>query len=211
MKPTRVVIRKGEDWGEHATLPPGNPIVTSDQELHRYLQETMAADPPLPLQPIGLLGGDLCKTVGGAGRRDRLTSSEAVTLGCDLVEARLDDQLWWFAGHLVARATWLTGQLTFAMNAAWRGDWNVAPRAHPGDGRIDILTTSMSAPNRLKGWRRMNHGGHVPHPDITVTKAKRYEDDHTRRPRQVALDNVAVGRVAKIELRVLDAALPVVV
>lgn len=205
------MIRKGEDWGERATLPPDRPIITSDGELHRYLQDTMAADPQLPLDPIGLLGGDLCKTLGGAGRRDRLASDEAMTLACDLVEARLDGRRWWFAGHLVARSTWLTGHLTFAMNGAWRGDWNVAPRSHPGDGRIEIVSTSMTAPNRLKGWRRINHGGHVPHPDISVTKVKRYEDDHRGRPRRIELDGAAVGRAAKIELRVLGGALPVVV
>jgi len=205
------VIRSGEDWGERATLPPGHPIITTDAELHRHLQDTMTADPTLPLAPIGLLGGDLCKTVGGAGRRNRFTSDEAMTLPCDLVEARLDGRLWWFAGHLVARSSWLTGQLTFAMNAAWRGDWNVAPRSHPGDGRIEVLDTSMSAPNRLKGWRRVGHGGHVPHPDITVSKVKRYEHDGGDRARRVELDGVAVGRAVRIELRVLPGALPVVV
>jgi len=210
-KLTQVVIRKGQDWGERAPLPSDSHVVASNLELHRYLQDTLGANPSLPLAPIGLLGGDLCKTVGGAGQRDRLTSDEAVTLACDLVEARLDGEQWWFASHLVARTTWLTGRLTFVMNAAWRGAWNVAPRGHPGDGRVDVFDTTMSVTDRLKGWRRVNHGGHVPHPDIAVTRVKRYEDAAGERPRLVELDGVAVGRITTIELRVFDAALPVVV
>ena len=49
---------------------------------------------------------------------------------------------------------------------------DVAPRAHPNDGRFDVVEVSAAMPARarLQAWRRLATGTHVPHPDITTRR-----------------------------------------
>lgn len=205
-----MAIRKGEEWGWPDRLPADSPVVHTNEQLYELIRRHMLGGTSVPT--VGLLGGDLCRTVGGSGRSDRLHGVDAHTLPCDIVEATVDGAPFWFAAHLVARQSWLTGPLSFAMNAAWRGTWNVGPRAHPGDGFVDVFETSMSAGERLRGMRRVPHGGHVPHPDISVRKMKSGSiGPASSQPRRVTLDGVDVGRAWTVTLRVLPELLLVVV
>ena len=62
---------------------------------------------PHPLGEIGLIGGDLCATLGGLGDRARLLTDEAFRAPIDVVRAELDGRPHWFVAHLVARRRWL--------------------------------------------------------------------------------------------------------
>jgi diacylglycerol kinase family enzyme len=58
--------------------------------------------------------------------------------------------------------------VTLIANAEFRGKWDVAPRAHPGDGLLDVIEMSatMSSRARLQAWKRVRLGTHLPHPDL---------------------------------------------
>jgi hypothetical protein len=58
----------------------------------------------------------------------------------------------------------------FIMNTQFLGSWDVIPRGHPNDGRVDILTVpaSLSWRQRWQFRRRIQSGTHVPHPLIEV-------------------------------------------
>ena len=74
-----------------------------------------------PIPPLGLLGGDLCRTLGGTGDEARLRSDAAVQLPVDLGAVLVDGRLHWFVAHLVARHGWWRGRVVAAMNAQFLG------------------------------------------------------------------------------------------
>jgi hypothetical protein len=203
-----MTIRKGEAWGERAPLPDDAVVVRSDAELQAVIERARRAERRVPT--VGLLGGDLCRTLGGSGDEARLRSSDAMTLVCDLGAALLDGRLHWFASSLVARGPWWRGRAFVAMNAAWLGDWNVAPKAHPGDGLLDTFDAHVPLGQVLAVRGRMRLGAHLPHPAIRARRAPAVQVELERRL-PVWLDGVHTGEAKAISVRVEVDALTVVV
>lgn len=205
-----MAVRKGEAWGEPGPLPADGVVVRSDAEARAVISAARRAGEPPP--PLGLLGGDLCRTVGGRGDERRLHGPDAVRLPVDLGEALVDGRIHWFVAHLVARRSWWRGPLLAAMNAQWLGDWDVAPRAHPGDGRLEVVEVdpSMGPGERWKARRRLPSGAHLPHPAITTGRATALQR-HLEPPLDVHLDGEPVGRARDLSVRVEPDALLVVV
>ena len=68
---------KGEAWGEPGGLPAGGVVVPVDAEAASGRRpRARRAGEPVP--PLGLLGGDLCRTLGGTGDEGRLRSDAGV-------------------------------------------------------------------------------------------------------------------------------------
>lgn len=116
------------------------------------------------------------------------------------------------AAHVVARRAgplgWWCGPLVAVVNAEHIGRWDVAPRAHPNDGRADVVEVSaaMGRRARWQAWRRLPSGTHAPHPAITMRRIRdeRLEWDE---PLAVWIDGVLVGRSRSLAVAVLpDAA-----
>ena len=200
-------IRRGRNWGTPGALPDGGVIVAGDAEARRVTEEARRRGEPLPT--LGLAGGDLCRTLGGRGDVARLRDGGSL-LTCDLGSVLLDGRIHWFTAHLVARHTWLRGRVVVVMNAAFLGRWNLGPRAHPGDGLLDVSDADPPLRQRLGAWRRLPSGTHVPHPDITTSRVATFSATFER-PVPVRLDGVAAGRARTITVRVEADALQVVV
>jgi hypothetical protein len=203
-----VTIRKGEQWGVRAPLADDGLTVRSDAELHHIVEAARRAGFPVPT--VGLLGGDLCRTVGGTGDEDRLHGSDAMTLVCDLGAALLDGRLHWFASSLVARGPWWRGRAFVAMSSSWLGEWNIAPKAHPGDGLLDTFDAHVPAGQVLAVRGRLRLGAHLPHPAIATRRTPAMQIELERRL-PVWLDTVRVGDAQVISVRVEPDALTVVV
>lgn len=200
-------IAKNTPWGEPGVLPDDGVVVRSDAEARAVIERARAEGRPYP--SLGLLGGDLCRTLGGAGDEGRLRSADAVRFPVDLGEAVLDGHLQVFVAHLVARTRgW--GHVVAAMNAQFVGPWVIGRRAHPNDGLLDVYQADLSLTDRLKVRGRLGHGEYLPHPRITErrTAAIQIELD---RPRPVYLDGAPWGEARTIALRVEPDALTVVV
>jgi len=203
-----VTIRKGQDWGAPGALPDDGVVVRSDAEAREVVSAARREGRPPPA--LGLLGGDLCRTLGGTGDEARLRSPEAMTFPCDLGAVLLDGRLHWFVASLVARGPWWRGRAWLAMNAAWLNRWNVAPRAHPNDGLLDIFDARVPAGQRLAVRRRLPLGAHLPHPSIAERRAKAVQTKLDR-PLPVWLDGIPVGKVRDVSVRVEPDALTIVV
>ena len=201
-------IRKGEPWGEARALPPDGVVVRSDAEARRVVTEARRAGRPVP--PLGLLGGDLCRTLGGRGDEARLRSDAATTATCDLGVALLDGRLHWFVAHLVARRGWWRGRAWVAMNAAWLGPWNLGPRAHPGDGLLDVTDATVPPGERLKVRARLPQGAHLPHPGLRTSRSPA-ASVRLERALPVRLDGELVGSFRTLSVRVEPDAVTVVV
>lgn len=204
-----MTIERGSDWGTNDPLPPGAPTADGDSELRGHIESHRRKGSAIP--PIGLLGGDLWRTLGApTGGVERLRGDLARTVPIDIASVLLDGRQFWFASHLVARRSWWRGRVFVALNAEWLGDWDLGPRAHPNDGRLDLYETDMALTQRIKARGRLGHGGHLPHPDITSRRVQAHQT--TFEPAtNVWLDGSEVGRAEHLTLRVEPDALMVTV
>jgi hypothetical protein len=162
-----MTIRRGQQWGDLGPVPAGAVRARSDAEVARIVRAARERGEMPPA--VVLLGGDLMRAVGGTGDEARL-EGDVARLPVDVVRVDAGGERAWFAAHLLARRSWWRGEVVAAMNAQHRGAWDVAPRGHPNDGRIDIVRVlpGMSLRDRWRARSRVVHGGHLPHPDIEV-------------------------------------------
>jgi YegS C-terminal NAD kinase beta sandwich-like domain len=205
-----MTVRRGEGWGDPGTLADDGVVVRSDAEARRVVERARRAGERPP--PLGLAGGDLCRTLGGRGDVARLRSGDAVRLPVDLGMVLVDGRLHWFVAHLVARRSWWRGRLLAAMNAEFLGDWDVAPRAHPNDGLVDIVAVAaeMTITDRIRAQRRLAVGGHVPHPAIEQFRRPAFQTEFNQ-PTGVWLDGERIGTATNLSIRVEPDALICVV
>jgi hypothetical protein len=196
-----VTVRKGEGWGEPGWLAEDGVVVHSDAEARRVVEAARRAGERPP--PLGLAGGDLCRTLGGRGDVDRLRSGDAARLPVDLGAVLVDGRLHWFVAHLVARRSWWHGPVLAAMNAEFLGDWDVAPRAHPNDGLLDmvVVDAAMTLTHRIQAKRRLSTGAHVPHPAIRQSRRPAFRIEFDR-PTGVWLDGERIATAANLSVRV---------
>lgn len=202
-----MTIRKGEPWGTPGALPAGGVVVGSDAEARAVITEARRRGDPVPA--IGLTGGDLCRTLGGPGERERLFGDHAITFPIDLGEVLIDGRLHVFVAHLIARNRGWT-QAYVAMNAQWRRGWNLGPRAHPNDGLLDTYDAAVPVADLAKIHRRLPTGSHLPHPGIRERRTRAAQMEFAR-PRRVYLDGEHVGSARVLSVRVEPDALTVVV
>ena len=179
-----MTISKGAAWGVPSPLPAGATVVATDGALAALVGSA---------SPVGLVGGDLCRTLGGRGSVERLSSADAVTFPVDVLSVSLDGAPpRWAVAHVVAR-TRRWRHVFLAMNAQWLGEWNAAPRGHPGDGRVETLTWALPWRSARQVLARMRLGTHLPHPDVATTSTSSAAATFER-ARWVWIDGVRVGR-----------------
>ncbi len=203
-----MTIEKYQLWGEHGSLPAGGALVRSDSAARALAEQHRRAGTAIPA--LGLLGGDLCRTVGGRGDEARLRSPEAMVLPVDLGSVLVDGLQHWFVSHLVARRSWWRGRIVAVMNAQWIGPWDVAPKGHPNDGLLDVLDGNLSFDDRLKLRSRLPTGTHVPHPGITQSRVAALQLEFER-PTPIWLDGERIGSARSLSIRTEADALTCVV
>ncbi len=201
-------VSPGEAWGSTGDPPDGLVVVGSDAEARAVVTEARRHDRTPP--PLGLLGGDLCTTLGGRGDRHRIESGPATIVPVDLGSVLLDGRHHWFVAHLLARRSWWWGRVLAVMNAEHLGAWDVAPRAHPGDGRLDVLDGNLPLGDRLKARTRLRSGTHVPHPGIEQRRVAALQVELDRAT-PVWLDGERVAEARALSIRVEPDALCCVV
>lgn len=156
-----MTIRRGEPWGEEVPRPEHVAVASSDAELAAMV----ASDPGAVMATSG---GDVHAALGRPSGR----GATAQRLPMDLLRLSWEGGSALAVAHTVLRTTWWRGTIVAVMNVERLGTWDVAPQAHPNDGRADVVTVarSMSLRTRLAVRRRLPTGTHLPHPDIEVRR-----------------------------------------
>lgn len=186
-------IKKGEEWGSAGVLPEGAPVASSDAQAASFVASQH--------HTIGLDDGDLARTLGIRKPYDR--SSPKQLLPVDTLHVELDDgTIYTCIAHAVIGNLVRDNHVAAVMNAAFLGKRNIAPRAHPGDGKADVVTLKLRPGDRFKALHRMATGSHLPHPDIEVRRVKEGFLDLGRR-RQVQIDGESCGRSATLKFNVV--------
>jgi hypothetical protein len=184
-----LTIKKGSPYGQPESAPPDAVEARSDAEASAALEAARRAGRAFP--PLVLTGGDLHRTLGGGG---------GVRFPVDLGEVLVDGRLHLFVAHVVAHTpTW--SYAFAAMNAQWLGRWNAGPRAHPGDGKLDVYEARLGPADRFKVRARLHHGAHLPHPGIAERRTPAAQVDLPR-PLSVVVDGRDVGKGAHLSVRV---------
>jgi hypothetical protein len=173
-----VTIRRGEPWGEIVTPPANLHLLGSDTALHHWIVRHRSAGEPVA--PVGIFGGDLARTVGGGAER---FTGQVAKVPLDLVRVEAEGATTWSVAHVVARRSWWHGPLVLAMTAQFLGGLDVAPRSHPNDGRVDVLSVDAEMPvrARLTARSRARSGSHLPHPQLTMTQVTEVRLEFDRR------------------------------
>lgn len=196
-----MTISKGSPYGEAgATLPEDGVRCPSDADARRAVEAARREGRPAPV--LGLCAGDLARTLGGTGALN-------VAFPVDLGQVLIDGRLHLFVASCVVRSrSW---RRTVAVgNAQWLGSWNLWPRGHPNDGRLDLLDARLPLGDLWKVRRRLPSGSHLPHPAID-TRRVRAETIELGTPLGVWLDGERVGTGRAFALRCVPDALQVVV
>lgn len=186
-----MTIRPGEQWGSSVARPEHLRIASGDRQLTEMLTDGTGA-------PTAVSSGDLARTLGNprVEQADRLRRAPI-----DLVEVVVDDADPICAvAHVVARSPWWRGSwwhgpVVAVMNAEFMGEWDVAPRGHPNDGRIEVFEglPGFGVRQRLECRRRLPAATHVPHPGIR-TRSVRSASWTFDRATDVLVDGRFVGR-----------------
>ncbi|MEY2553796.1 MAG: hypothetical protein QOC57_1656 [Ilumatobacteraceae bacterium] len=191
-----MTIRKGDSWGEPAVCPDDVRVVSTDRELrdwvvwHRVRSEAIG--------DIGVAAGDLARTCGGGGAAHPCSARVKV----DVMRVTLDDrEPTWGVAHVVARRSWLAGELGMVMNAEFLGVYDVAPRSHPNDGKLDVLRVdrSMGWRDRLRARQRAQLGNHLPHPHLLSRQLAEIELEFDQ-PVVVWVDGVRLGAANRVHV-----------
>jgi hypothetical protein len=199
-----VPIAKGSSYGEPAPVPAGLVVVRSDSEARSVLEDARRQRRPYP--PLGLLGGSLCRTLGGGTGPDLAGVRFPVDLGLVLADGRLH----LFVSSLVARSRLWTRAFV-AMNAQYLSNgWNTGPRAHPGDGLLDTYDVRLKPGQLLAVRARLPLGSHLPHPGIRERRTAALQVE-LERPLPLWLDGAPAGKTKVLALRVEPDALVVYV
>ncbi len=195
-------IAKGQPYGAPGEVPEDVVRVGSDAEARAVLEQARRERRPFPV--LGLLGGDLHRTLGGT--RGELSG---VRFTVDLGEVIIDGRLRLFVAHLVARNRLWTRAFV-AMNAQWRGGWNLGPRAHPNDGLLDTYDVRLALGQLLPVRQRLHHGAHLPHPGIKEKRTSAITLE-LEKALPVHLDGDKTAVTATLVVRVAPDAVEVVV
>tara|TARA_X000001036_G_scaffold154077_1_gene146198 strand:+ start:2824 stop:3432 length:609 start_codon:yes stop_codon:yes gene_type:complete len=200
-------IEKGRSWGSLSPLPPEGVIIKTNKELLEKVNDCKRQGIDLPT--FGLLGGDLWRTLGGRRAEERLYGGEATTLDIDLGCALLDGKIFWFCAHMFIGSK-LKGEKIFISNVAHYGKTNPAPKAHPGDGKFDMLEVKLSPFQTFKAVKRVSAGTHIPHPGIKYKQVSS-EQFSFEKKLSIEIDGKNIGKFSTVSIRIENEALRVVI
>lgn len=195
-----MTIRPDQAWGRLVPRPDDLHLVGDDRALALELSGAR--------RPVAVSSGDVWRTLGNPTLAGRTTLNE---LPIDLIEYRLGEQPApaHACAHLVVRSPWrrggwLRGPILLVMNCEFRGDWDVAPRGHPNDGRVETFQAeaSFGVRDRLAARRRLRTATHVPHPAI-ATRSIRNGTWTFPAPMVVVADGHTVGQARTLSLAVV--------
>ena len=190
-----MTIRRGQPWGEPVQSPDFIRVVPTDRDAREWvlaLRETDRA-----MMPVALGGGDMARTLGcgGPGR----FPGTVMTAPIDLLRVEAEGRTTWAVSHVVARRSWWRGDVWLAMNAQFLGEYDVAPRSHPNDGKVDVVHVQPEMPVRARRQARdrARTGTHLPHPQLRETHAESASATF-QRPLVIWVDGVRWGTASEI-------------
>ncbi len=203
-----MVIKHSQDWGRESIAPSDLVFALTDSGLAACIGEGH--------QNVVVTGGDMWRTIGAEGRVV-VPDETAICLPIDVmkVEIQLEDEsiLSKIAvSHVVLRRAnirggWLRGPVIVVANAQFLGEWDVAPRGHPNDGRVEItqVDRAMGVRQRMTARSRLRTGTHLPHPSIQTQSVKNFVWESADQASTILwTDHQCIGQVKRLSIEVCN-------
>ena len=196
-----MTIRKGEQWGRRIAMPTPIHQVHSDSELAHCSSSDF----------ISLSGGDIHFTLGSPVLLE--TETECTLLPVDALQCRIT--LTDGSKRDVSAASCIEvgrfvsllqrGRFICITNGGIVDGRNLAPRAHPNDGRFDVMTldAAMSLRDRLTARKKAITGSHLPHPCISVRQNDVFSVQRTGRRERLCIDGINIPNWSEISVSIL--------
>jgi putative lipid kinase YegS-like protein len=226
-------LRPGQPWGTEASGPPDFEVSGGDAVLATALRRDLtdplvrfaaAADSDLA-RAIGLVAG--AAATGLALPLDILTYAAEPASGVPLPEyggkgtpvavnsivvGVPPDRLrsWHRPAGLSVEIDGAAGDAAGAtslvvMNGQYLRGLDLSPRGHPGDGVAEAQLYALPPGARQAMRRRLATGAHLPHPAITIRRARRVVV-RASRPAALEVDGIPAGHIKSLEITLRPAA-----
>ena len=191
-----MTIRKGEEWGRRDTTPESFFVCEDDHD---------AASQP-PQSPFALRRGDMFIALGQPRlpqHRSDCTIVPVDALTC-VISLQNGDEEVVRAFSNVSIGSWWRGRHIVVSNSGFLRGLNIAPRSHPNDGEMDIvsLARDMAFKQRFIARRKARTGVHLPHPQLMVKRATSATYVRERPQERLSLDGVAVSQWTSISISI---------
>jgi len=208
-----MTISKHTNWGVEVSPPDDLVICQTDRDASEFIGRLFAANEPVP--PIAIIKSNIARAVGKQGAV--LNSSKMLSTRFDLIAIEYQDYATnkdrvFSLGYAILRNSWWRGELTGVFNTSFIGNLDFATRAHPNDGKLNLITVApqMKLSQRLFAYRRLRLGTHLPHPDIKTSQIKKYVFDgslDSKKRMDLYFDDQVIRSVENCEITVLSDAL----
>jgi hypothetical protein len=195
-----MTIRKGEGWGKRIPMPSSIRLVRSDAELSQCSRSDF----------ISLTDGDIHRTLGSPLLDHN--DSECTLLSIDALEVRVTapdgSERAFMAASRIEIGDFLSPlrrrRFVCVTNGGIVKGRNLTPRAHPNDGRFDVMTieSSMTFRNRLIARDKAVTGTHVPHPQISVRQIDTFTTERLGRGERLSIDGCLVTNWSEISVTI---------
>jgi len=215
-------LRPGQPWGTEASGPPDFEVTGGDRILAAALARGVAD----PLVRFGAApDSDLARAVGlvpGAAATGMALPLDALDVAADdadpvkavnsIVAGVAPDRLraWHGPAGLTIEIDGVTVDADKAtalvlMNGQYLRGLDLSPRGHPGDGVAEAQIYALPPSARRQMRSRLATGAHLPHPGITIRKARQVMV-RARRPVPLEIDGVPSGRCTTLSITLRPAA-----
>jgi hypothetical protein len=155
---------------------------------------------------VVVTGGDLHRGVGQP--RPKNEGDECTILPVDAMEVRVttpagETSQRWAVAHVCAGRFGRRSGFAGVVNAGFVDGLNLAPRGHPGDGRVELILVDRAMPwrQRAAARRRARTGSHVPHPSVHITAVTEWECERVGHE-MLFIDGVDAGAWWKVSVLV---------
>lgn len=185
-----MTVRKGQLW--ERPVPTGVLIVELPTlgALH-----TLLRDSGLPTEPLYVALND----PGSLGKTIRHFGDEQHAFGLDVGVVEMGE-----TKTVLLNAASFTRRMhrdaCYVMNGQWLGDFNLGHRAHPNDGRFDIVEWG-----HLSYWQwravanRLGSGAFTPHPAISESRTDVVYREFMQ-PMHVQIDSIAYPQTKSVQI-----------
>lgn len=195
-----MTIEKGQPWGHSIAVPLTTRDVNSDWQLAQGGKEDIHI----------LLGGDLHSTLGhptGIKPGDTRTLVHIDAMECTITDHSSSYSL--LASATVEIGRWVNpirpSRYIVVTNGGLLDNRNIAPRAHPNDGVLDLMSIDASMPlrDRILSTRRARTGAHLPHPNITIGRGESFTFVRQNERERLFIDRLLMKSWTSVEIKVL--------
>lgn len=207
-----MTIKKGREWGHHLQRPSDLQVVADDFAASERI--TQMLDDSFTTINLAIVHSVMARALGLNGAN--LESSSLLMTQFDLIQAIFTpvdsraatnsdiESHRYFVGNAFIGKRRLHGVRVGVMNSSFdkKRDW--APRAHPNDGRLDVIEFQerIKFRQRMVAMQRMKSGTHLPHPNIRYHQATEYSADCSEVP-YLFIEGRNVGRISSCRFVVM--------